>query len=207
MATEAPGGAPSRKRFAVGITVVGLLVAGALAAKIGIDREQEERARREAEAHAALAEGEATIDQIAAAQRASESRKPTLLDAALDRARSTWARFDALRGDQFRTAAMLQAHRLQADQGLDYLPPADAAAVRRFNSVEFRRRLPTVLVPGVSGHAEGDDATIFVPSGDRSQCATLAANWANAPARVTELSGAGFASMRCEGGKSWPLQR
>lgn len=124
-------------------------------------------------------------------------------DPRIAKAQGVWARFDRLTGEQFRTREMLVAHRLQAEQGLEFLPEAEAKIVREYNARQFRQRLPTVIVPGEVGRAEGNDLTIIVPSEDGARCTKLASAWRKAP-QADQLLGYGFKSVRC-GSETWDL--
>lgn len=124
-------------------------------------------------------------------------------DRAIAKARKVWTTFDTLKGDQFRTLAMLQAHRLQADQGLEFLPDADAQRVRDFNGREFRKRVPSLLVPGEIGRTEGEANTLLVPSIDANRCTQLANTWKKSQ-QAELLASFGFTNMRC-GAENWSL--
>ncbi len=141
-------------------------------------------------------EGQRLLRELAAS--APTENDPTeRVSPSRTRAAAAWNAFDRLRDDQGRSLPMLQAHLLQANQGLDFLPPDEAKRVRDSNEVEFRRRVPGVLIPGERGIARGADAGVIVPSNDAARCVQLANAWL-AGAQRDMLRAYGFKTIECQ---------
>lgn len=107
-----------------------------------------------------------------------------------------WHEFDGLRGEQFRTLAMLQAYRARVSVGLEMLPPDEQRDINAFNGSEFRQRAAELMMPGESSMAVGEANETLIPSTDLARCRKLSAAWAVSPA-WDRISAAGFKQLAC----------
>ncbi|HVW29976.1 MAG TPA: hypothetical protein VHC69_31655 [Polyangiaceae bacterium] len=186
------------KRLVVGLGGVAAL---GMIGKMAIDRSMERDVEKERDLVQALT---TTTNDLTAAE--ALLRPVTPEQERLRAVQGVWQTFDRLRGPEFRTLAMLNAHLLQANQTVQHVPEPEASQLLAYNQKEFRKRISEVMVVGEMGRTDGANAEIFVPSLDPQRCPVLAESWKK-DGTFQQLRDVGFATVRCDNGSAWPLVR